>query len=33
MPEDYSVYRISMLEFDDESNEAYKWEFDNPEKT
>ena len=31
-PEDYSVYRISMLDFADEANEAYSWAFDNPEK-
>ena len=31
-PEDYSVYRIPMLEFDNEENSAYEWAFDNPEK-
>ena len=32
MPEDYSVYRVPMLEFDDESDSAYEWAYDNPEK-
>lgn len=32
MPEDYSVYRVPMLDFKDEANEAYQWAFDNPEK-
>ena len=32
-PEDYSVYRIPMVEFDDEDNEAYMWAFENPEKS
>lgn len=31
-PEEYSTYYIPMLEFEDEDNEAYMWEFDNPEK-
>jgi hypothetical protein len=31
-PDDYDIYRISMLDFDDESNEAYEWSFDYPEK-
>ena len=32
-PEDYRVYRIPMVEFDDESNDAYLWELDNPDKS
>lgn len=32
LPEDYSVYRFPMIEFDDEENEAYTWAFENPEK-
>ena len=32
MPEDYSVYRVPMLDFKDESDEAIQWAFDNPEK-
>jgi hypothetical protein len=31
-PEDYSVYRVPMLDFDDEGDKAYEWSFDNPEK-
>ncbi len=31
-PEDYSVYRVPMLDFKDEGNKAYSWSFDNPEK-
>lgn len=30
-PEDYSVYHIPMVEFDDEDNNAYMWAIDNPE--
>jgi hypothetical protein len=32
LPEDYSVYRISMLDFDDDDDAAYEWSFDYPEK-
>ena len=32
MPEDYRVYRIPMLEFDNEADSAYQWSYDNPEK-
>lgn len=32
MPEDYSVYRVPMLDFKDESDSAVQWAFDNPEK-
>ena len=31
-PEDYSVYRIPMLDFKDEEDEAYEWAFDYPNK-
>lgn len=31
-PEDYSVYQVPMLDFDDEENKAYEWAFDYPEK-
>jgi hypothetical protein len=32
MPEDYSAYYVPMLEFDDESDQAYQWSYDYPEK-
>lgn len=32
MPEDYSVYRVPMLDFDDEADSAYEWSYNYPEK-
>ena len=32
LPGDYSVYRIPMLDFKDEEDEAYQWAFDYPNK-
>lgn len=32
MPEDYRVYRVPMLDFDNEEDKAYEWAFDYPEK-
>ena len=32
MPEDYRVYRVPMLDFEDDADAAYEWSYDNPEK-
>ena len=32
MPEDYRVYRVPMLDFENEEDKAYEWAFDYPEK-